>query len=328
MSKVIPCGTKVAMQHAGKPLVSWQNTDAVQAWRCSECGYIYFDTPDLGFLREYYQVKYPEEAKSWYNLKNDWNEDRCEHLASYVRSVARKWIQTDQVFYHESGCAFGGIVRKLNQLGFRATGTELNETAVAEAQAAGNENVHACTDRELFSEKSDRADLVYGFHCLEHMPFPTQYLTELRHILSPRGVALFHVPNAVAANSLLRGFDKNSWFAYPGHLHMFSPSSVICLAESAEFDVLDIRTNLLTDDSSKDAEMLGGADAASIRGRIFNEIIQDGLLGQEICFVITPSGSETAEKYAENIAATRKRTTNFRAREITYLQLQAEDGTR
>lgn len=322
MSKSNPCGEKLALYQAGKPVTLWQKDGPVQAWRCSSCGYIFFDPPDEDALRQYYQVEYPEVAKSWYNIENNWNEDTCAKRTKYLIEMARQWIGSDKVRYHESGCSFGGIVRKLNALGYDASGTELNAAAVAEARDKGNTAIHAVTDAEYFASANAKADFVYSFHCLEHMPDPAQYLSSLREHLSQDGVALFHVPNAIALNSLVEGFHQNSWFAYPDHLHMLSPASVQCLADSTGFHAIDIWTSMVTEQPEKDSEVIRG-NPHSARGKIMYKVIQDGLLGEELCFLITPKDSRSALKHADKILDMKKRCEAWRVREVGYIEVQA-----
>lgn len=322
MSKANPCGEKLALYQAGKPVTMWQKDGPVQAWRCSSCGYIFFDTPDEDYLRQYYQVEYPEGAKSWYNIENNWSEDRCVSTAKYLTDMAQKWVGSDKVRYHESGCSFGGVVRKLNAQGYDASGTELNASAVAEAREKGNTAIHSVTDAEYFASVNAKADFVYSFHCLEHMPSPAQHLSALREHVSPDGVVLFHVPNAMALNSIVGGFNQNSWFAYPDHLHMFSPASALCLAESVGYHVIDVWTNMLTEQPEKDSEIIRG-NPSSVRGKIMYKVVQDALMGEELCFLITPKDSRAALKHANRILDTKGRCDAWRAKEAGYLELQA-----
>jgi len=275
----------------------------------------------MEFLNKYYQTEYPESAASWYSIKDDWNEERVNERANYVLQTARRWLGKDNVRYHESGCSFGGIVRKLNMLGYAATGAELNEKAVSEAHANGNLSIFCRDEAELFRGKEQVCEIFYSFHALEHMPDPQGFLVSIRKFLSKESIALLHVPNAICANSIMRGFYKNSWFAYPDHLHLFSPASIFCLADSTRYSVLDVSTNMIAQDTKQISEILGD-DLDSIRGRAISQMIQDCRLGLELQFVLTRSDSKVAAKYAEQISALRRSIPLWRQQEIDYLKLQ------
>src|SRR5262245_5843203 len=58
MQKSLPCGAKVPLVEDGANVVLYRGGDAHQAYHCSECGYIFFDPPDRGFLQEYYNSEY------------------------------------------------------------------------------------------------------------------------------------------------------------------------------------------------------------------------------------------------------------------------------
>jgi hypothetical protein len=80
---------------------------------------------------------------------------------------------------------------------------------------------------------------------------------------------------------------------------------------------------MLTDDPNKDAAVLG-ADPAVHEARVRAYLINSFFLGQELCFVLTPKGSETAALLADQIAAVRAHCQAAGKRERALLELCAE----
>src|SRR5262245_27639628 len=155
------------------------------------------------------------------------------------------------------------------------------------------------------------------------MPHPDEFLAEISNLLTSRGIFISFVPNALAAQSILKSFHSNTWFAYPDHLHLFSAKAALCLAERTGYELLDVWTEMLTEDPSKDAVVLG-ADPVAHEGRIRAYLFKSFFLGQELCFVLTPKGSETASLLASQIVAVRAHCQAAGRREKALLELCAE----
>jgi hypothetical protein len=139
---------------------------------------------------------------------------------------------------------------------------------------------------------------------VEHMPDPVEFLSDVRSVLSPRGIAFIVVPNAVSAAAMRKGFHGHSWFAYPDHLHLLSPRSLLCLAQKAGFEVLRVETTRAGADPSDD-EIILGDRPDSRKGRLEKRMIERTLMGAEIRAVLTPIGGLVARGFRAKIDETR-----------------------
>jgi predicted SAM-dependent methyltransferase len=320
---LFPCGEKIPVMEGGEPLVLWRDADTLQCWRCGDCGYMFFDIPDLDFLNAYYQDEYPKAAAPWYNPENDYHPSRYAERVALVTEAARTFLLTDQVAYHESGCAFGGTVAALRDMGHDATGTELNSDAVARGRARGNEWISDETDTRFLARVGRQPDLLYCFHAVEHMPDPVAYLRDVRSVLSPRGIACIVVPNAVSAAAMHKGYHGHPWFAYPDHLHLLSPRSLLCLARKAGFEVLRVDSRKVGADATDDSIILGG-EADARRSRLGRQVIEQTLMGVELRAILTPIGSLTARRSSAKIEETQARCMLSGEAERALLEAYAE----
>ncbi len=62
------CGKTFLLQR-GQKVGRPRGSQFHRAWRCKSCGFIFFDSPKLEFLADYYKGKYPSAAGSWYNAQ-------------------------------------------------------------------------------------------------------------------------------------------------------------------------------------------------------------------------------------------------------------------
>ena len=93
--------------------------------------------------------------------------------------------------------------------------------------------------------------LLYSFHALEHMPDPVSFL-------SPFVSVYDRTPCAFYAQRLqflhTERLHDHIWFAYPDHLHMYSPRSLLWLAEKAGYEVLEVVSDCVLDDEEEQFE--------------------------------------------------------------------------
>lgn len=319
---LFPCAGKIPVLEDRKPLVLWRGNDTLQSWRCADCGYIFFDVPDREFLKTYYQVEYPQSATSWYTVENDYNPARCKARSDLAVSFARSFLGTDQVLYHESGCSFGGTVAALASRGYDATGCELNKDAVAKGRGRGNKWISDESDGDFLRRMRRQPNLIYSHHAVEHMPDPVEYLSGLRQLLSPLSIIFLTLPNAVSAVAMKKGFHGHQWFAYPDHLHLLSPRSLLCLAERAGYEVVYVDTRLAAA-TDADSSLLG-ATGNDREGRLSLTMIEQTLMGAELRVVLTPIGSTVSTRARAEIESARAKCLHSGETERRLMEVYAD----
>ena len=290
---------------AGQPVARAHEGVDVASKKCAECGYVFFPTPSADVLDRFYQTTYPEGSASWYNVENDYADWKRGPRAQRILDLSSRF-GVDTGVYHEVGCAFGGTVFEIQSRGRQASGTDLNASAIEQGRSRGAD-IHATMDAEFLATRAQKPNVLYGYHMLEHVPDPIAYLTELRAHLAPDSIAIFMVPNAMAAFPLVYNYMRYVWYGYPEHLHMFSPRSLLCLAGSAGFDVLHVATNRFGIQPEATDRIVAPLPGDSVAKHLRDHMMREALLWEELEFVLTPAGSSIAERFGEDVAATRVR---------------------
>ncbi|MCS7080216.1 MAG: class I SAM-dependent methyltransferase [Chloracidobacterium sp.] len=152
----------------------------------------------------------------------DWYyTDRPEH------ALADRYIRPgDKVL--EIGCGQGLFLKRLAARGVRATGLDLNTTAVAQCRSDGLDarletiESHAVTHHQAY-------DAVCAFHVFEHIVDVRGFLTATLDCLRPGGRLVLAVPNSDAyyAHRFGRHFALN---APPHHMGLWDKKSLKALA--------------------------------------------------------------------------------------------------
>jgi len=136
------------------------------------------------------------------------------------------------------GCGTGNSLIAAQAAGFEAYGFEVNAEALAAAAARGRRVLRST---ENLPEGSFSA--VTLWESLEHMSDPDATLALARRMLTRDGVLAFSVPNL--NSPIIRSMRGDSMQvhggpAWPGHINVFTPSSVEILLQRAGFEVIDM----------------------------------------------------------------------------------------
>jgi 2-polyprenyl-3-methyl-5-hydroxy-6-metoxy-1,4-benzoquinol methylase len=117
------------------------------------------------------------------------------------------------------GCGNGLLLRLAQQLGWRATGLEIDPAAVKVAQSRGLDVLEGSYER--LEEFHGSLDAIICSHVLEHVHDPQDMLLRLAGALKSGGTLLLSLPNAT---SLLREKFGNDWRGLEAPRHLTIPS--------------------------------------------------------------------------------------------------------
>lgn len=287
------------MVQLGKEISRWWQDSLVTADSCPKCGYVGFPPPPDDLLEDYYSNHYGKNSSSWYNLEEDYKEGKVVSRAKQVAELAQLYIgKVETPTIVEVGCAFGGTVFRLRELGFAAYGVDLNSEAISQGRAYGNEFVHCRLAHEFMQENGLKANLIYSYHALEHVPNLVSFLAGLKSILADDAVISFRVPNGLYLRAWLDGFENWDWFAYPDHLHMLTPYSVLSLANAAGLALIDITSHRCGEPLEALIEQVKSTINPS-SGSFIETILEQAFLLKELSFVLTPKDSQVIERFRE-----------------------------
>lgn len=266
-----------------------------QAKRCPCCAYVRFNDPSSEDLDLYYNEEYPRVSAGWYNAETDYSAWKTDQRSARVIDIMNRLGFGPGSIVHEFGCAFGGTVQAMKDKGYRASGTELNRTAVEEGRQRGNIDIYSEPAQAFLSRQSDKPNVIYSYHALEHFTDPFSFMRELRELMDDNGILISFLPNSAALFPLVYGHSRFIWFGYPEHVHLFSPGSAEALARTAGFELLSVSTAPGTIEPEATAKAL---EVDSPNARLLRHEPRNRY-GEELVLVMTPSGSSLLDQHAQ-----------------------------
>jgi SAM-dependent methyltransferase len=209
--------------------------------RCLQCG-----------LEQLFPVPAPGELKSLYERYYNFSGERGTVYTTlrewfFSSLLYRLWIRLDEdISFHarkgsgrllDIGCNEGRTLKNYARNGFRAEGTELNETAAAVAREAGFTVFTGELDDFIPAAPYDVAVLS---NVLEHSLDPKAMLLSARRLLKNQGQVWISCPNS---QSWLRPAFGQCWINWhvPFHITQFSPLTLRNLLEDSGFRHIEIR---------------------------------------------------------------------------------------
>jgi 2-polyprenyl-3-methyl-5-hydroxy-6-metoxy-1,4-benzoquinol methylase len=153
------------------------------------------------------------------------------------------------------GCAWGGYLWRMHELGWEVHGIELNAAAARYAQEElGLSNVRTGSFAELdYPEGS--FDVVHMSMVLEHLYEPSEVLRRINRLLRNDGQFILSVPDISGLEARLFK-DKCYTLQVPQHLSHFTPKTVTRFLNQAGFEVDEIIHQPSRKDFIKSAEYL------------------------------------------------------------------------
>lgn len=173
------------------------------------------------------------------------------------------------------GCGWGKQLLWAKGLGWEVDGVEWSETAVTAARAAGLSSVRAGSlEEQGFAD--DSFDAVTLYQTLEHLPSPSDALSEICRILKPGGTAWVSVPNVESGARRLLGERWYAWFL-PIHLHHFGPETLSTIAANSGLEVVRVHhcSRLLTGYST--VRTLMGATSSPLSRKVLRAVRNPGM---------------------------------------------------
>lgn len=216
------CGSQTARPELEK--------DHLMLVRCLECQLVYVNP---AFDEAHYQAVYSSEdyqgiMRGLGEKSHDYRVERfgTERVAIMTRYLEPKAGRTPR--YLDVGCSTGFVVEAAVRAGWRATGIDLNPSAVAFGRARGLDLREVALEDSTFEPES--LDAVSLFDVLEHLLYPRATVEAAARLLTPGGMLFLYVPNYDSASRLLMG--REAHFIWPTHhLNYYTPvtlSDLIC----------------------------------------------------------------------------------------------------
>lgn len=301
-----PCNQLIQF---GNSVTKWHNERHINALTCTQCAYVGFAPPSEEMLANYYSNQYEKDSDSWYNLDADYAPDKIKSRADNAVRLADKYITQGSPIIFEIGCAFGGTVFELRERGIEAFGSDLSSDAIYQGRGKGNSFIFDGLADTALRALGKKATLIYSYHALEHIPDPVSFLTSLKPYLADEAILEFRVPNGAYIRAWFEGFEKWDWFAFPDHLHMFTPHSILCLAEHSGYQILSVTSNACGEPIEHLTALLKAHPefAMSSSDQLRESFLENMMLMSELRFILCQKDSKTADLFKSEIDLATKR---------------------
>jgi 2-polyprenyl-3-methyl-5-hydroxy-6-metoxy-1,4-benzoquinol methylase len=267
--------------------------------KCTDCGFQTFDPiPSPKQLSDFYSNQY-------WNDKQEFVDDYLPasklEFVKEIQAIAKQYIGDKQpISIHDIGCSFGGLVDKLHAVGYQATGTDLSERSIELGKTRCKGDISSEPIGTFLKNRNAMIDIFVMNHSLEHCADPTQVIKDLAPFLSENGIFIIRVPNARYYPDLITHLARSNWYYYPTHLHYFTAQSCICLAESADMHLVDVKTTDRIDHVDEFSHLVQECDYASLPdGPTFLQAYTRNCLGLELQLVIAKQPKLSAAAFAQ-----------------------------
>lgn len=129
----------------------------------------------------------------------------------------------------EIGCGSGSLLRRLHDLGWETEGQDIDPNA---ASFGSDDIIAHLGELKALALPSESYDAVIMNHVIEHVHHPVELLRECHRIAKPGAVLVIATPN-VNSYGHKRFCDAWAGLQPPRHLQIFSPKSLITVANAA-----------------------------------------------------------------------------------------------
>ncbi len=223
--------------------------------KCTSCGLVYLNpAPFFAPTTEFSSMSKGFQYTRYMHEKITPKIFAYEHdqLIMQQKEIARLTGQTfPSIRYLEVGCGSGASVRSAADLGWKATGIDLDPELIGTGVEQHGADLR-CTTLLQSGFEAESFQFIRLRDVIEHLPDPFESLNEIKRLLCPGGVCLIVAPNEGAMVNRIRmllGF-KRTMVAYaepPHHIHGFTPVTLDRILRRAGFRILSLKTIRTTD---------------------------------------------------------------------------------
>jgi SAM-dependent methyltransferase len=237
---------------------SYQTLSSVGEWsigKCGVCGLIYLNpapffepSPEFAAMSRGFQyTRYMHEKIT----PGIFSYEREQLLIQQQQITGLVGKMFPILRYLEVGCGSGASVRAATDLGWKATGIDIDPELIAEGVDQHGADLRCRPLREGGFE-ADSFDYIRMRDVIEHLPDPWESLLEIKRLLRPGGICLVVAPNEGALFTRIRYMlgRKHTTVAYgepPHHIHGFTPATLRLTLDRAGLSILKIKTTVPVD---------------------------------------------------------------------------------
>jgi len=190
--------------------------------RCNNCQLVYTNPI---FDDEHYKETY--QSDDYQEIVKDLGEEshiyRVNRFGKERVEILSKFLPEKKIKYLDVGCSTGFVVEAAKNIGWDATGIDLNPSAIKFGKSRGLNLKNKSLDEITFKKES--FDVISLFDVLEHLPNPIEIVSQALDYLKKGGLIFIYVPNWDSASRILLG--KDAHFIWPTHhLNYYTPTTI------------------------------------------------------------------------------------------------------
>jgi SAM-dependent methyltransferase len=205
--------------------------------RCNGCGLVFTSLRYTeAYLEKLYSDRYYERAFGYLFMQSEKPSKDEYHLAKSLMKVSGIETKGLKLRSLDVGCGGGRIVEAFRNSGWEAIGIDLSLKAVNAGMSRGLELRRVNLDNPELGD----FDLITGFHILEHVHSPREFLSQCTKRLKSNGCLLIEVPDYGSRQASRMG---SNWpYLYPdGHLYQFTIDTISKYMTKAKYEVIQIQ---------------------------------------------------------------------------------------
>jgi len=218
-----------------------QGMDIVQCQQCKTA--FVHDIPDGKTLESLYSEQYfkSDEPSIGYRDYARISEQKRLTFTKRLKKIERLCPGRRLL---DVGCATGLFVDIATSRGWTATGMDVSEFAIKEANAHYT-GMFMVADLMTADFPTNSYDTITMFDVIEHVPQPLEVLSRIADLLSDQGLLVIETPNA---GGLMAKLMRHRWPYYrpPEHLFYFSPTSLQVALKKSRFELLSWNKSVKT----------------------------------------------------------------------------------
>ena len=214
--------------------------------KCNDCSF-YFLEPELDLTSEEFKILYNElyfaPMSSLYEIIRQKSiEKRLDKIQTYCEHKIINFLDV--------GCGEGFTLIEANKKGWSALGVDIFDNRVKEIKKISDKFILGDLISAEFSD--NYFDIIYIDSVMEHITNPHEYLSEMKRILKPGGIAYIGVPNEdcffhylkklkiyLSVNKMISSRLKP--FRSPYHIGGFNKKSISKAISNSGFELLKLR---------------------------------------------------------------------------------------
>ena len=229
--KCCVCGSGAAEKYFSK--------DGFDIMKCAGCGHLFVGNAPADLSPFYAEGYFNGDLELDGYMDYEADKQACSHTFRSYLDLINKHAAAGSKKLFEIGCATGVFLDLARASGWDASGIDISGYAAEKAKEKNLEAYSGLVSDLPREEFTGKFDALAMFDVLEHLSDPNLELDFASRSLKPGGILIFASP--ISSSFWARVMGKK-WHAYvpPQHLHFFSKTNAIRIAEAHGFEAIEI----------------------------------------------------------------------------------------